>query len=138
MRPVRALGIVLFGALLVGAGALLCWMAFPPNPPAAFDDPAELARTWDGARVRMPEQPATARLPVVIYLHGCAGFFPGTDLTLDFLAENGFGAVAPDSFARSARPPSCDLVAERGGLDRSVLALRHAEAAVFQSGERVA
>ena len=64
----------------------------------------------------------------MVYLHGCAGLFGGSDLTLTFLAQHGFAAVAPDSFARTGRQRSCDAAGERGGLDRSVLALRQAEA----------
>lgn len=125
---------------LAGVGALL-WVAVSPAPPAGFEDPAELARVWDAAHVRIPSRfgvwrgspeeapvPDGLLLPLVIYLHGCAGLWPLDDAKLDLLAGQGYAAIAPDSLARRARPDSCDLQGQRGGLDRPALFLRQAEA----------
>jgi len=104
-------------------------------------DPAELERTWQAAKVRVPLRDETltgrisdlvvpdgVRLPLVVYLHGCAGFWRGTDRTLDWLAEQGYAVIAPDGFARRYKPVSCDPIGRRGGLHRGVLAFRQAEA----------
>lgn len=127
--------------LSAGVGAAVYWAAVPPDPPAESEDPAELERTWDAALVRIPTDsgvwdgapeaapvaPGSA-LPLVIYLHGCAGLGRDDDPKLERLALRGYAAIAPDSFARRARPDSCELATRRGGLERTVLFLRQAEA----------
>ncbi len=108
----------------------------------AASDPAELERTWSRAKVRVPdaagairttmrslgETPQGVAFPTVIYMHGCAGFWAGTSRRLDMLAAHGFAAIAPDSFARTHKPVSCDANAHRGGLHRGVLGMRLSEA----------
>lgn len=104
--------------------------------------PDELSRTWAMAKVRAPtpsgmtgtamhalgETPQGVTFPTVIYMHGCAGFWAGTDRRLDMLARHGFAAIAPDSFARAHKPVSCDTNTHRGGLHRGVLGMRLSEA----------
>lgn len=85
-------------------------------------------------RVRMQvldrDLPGGARLPVILYLHGCAGLVPSSIGHLRELAKlDDFVVVAPDSFARE-RPPYCfrnftvDL-----NVREAVIALREAEIA---------
>lgn len=138
-RPVR------FAAALLMAGLLSAPFAragAEQITAADWHDPAELARTWQNAKLRVPlatgvlagllgktEVPAGARFPTVIYMHGCNGFWKGSDTRLDFLADAGFAAIAPDSFARKKSPRSCDIEESRGGLYRPKLVMRQAEAA---------
>ena len=123
-----------------------------PDAPTAAD-PAELERTWRAARVRVPDGVGGAVAtdvdalesgavvpggasgdapgggwPVVVWMHGCAGFWSGTDDRLDWLAENGFVAIAPSSLAREVYPRSCDLETRRSGLHRPTLAMRQRDA----------
>ncbi|PVA11991.1 hypothetical protein DC366_03480 [Pelagivirga sediminicola] len=105
--------------------------------PAARADNAELARTWQGARVWLPgtvQDTRVAALPdspapraVVLYAHGCNGLSRITTVTARFLAGAGYLVVAPDSFARADKPVSCDASQARGGLHRAVLGWRQAE-----------
>ena len=109
------------------------------------DDPEELARTWSGSRVfipgitgqihtRMNSLPVDFRegkqgqFPLIIYLHGCSGFWWGTTQRANFFTQLGFAVIAPDSFARHKKPVSCVPRKEKGGLHRGVLLLRQAEA----------
>jgi len=125
---------VLFAPMLGQAGELVT--------SEDWHDPAELARTWERAKVRVPlaartlsgrlgdlDVPKGERFPTVIYMHGCNGFWWGSDTRLDFLADAGFAAIAPDSFARKKSPKSCDVVTSRGGLYRPKLIMRQLEAA---------
>ena len=101
-------------------------------------DPAELARTWEGARVWLPQEPVRAvgvaalgeaDIPgaVILYAHGCDGLTRITDETGRFLARAGHAVIAPDSFARQEKPVSCIPARRQGSLHREVLAWRHAE-----------
>ncbi len=65
----------------------------------------------------------------IVYLHGCDGLHALDEKTADLLASRGFLVVMPDSFARLAKPTSCDAAQTRGGLHREVLGWRHEEAA---------
>lgn len=108
-----------------------------------WSDPEELKRTWDGAKVRIPLESgilkATMRnlknitsnkkFPTVIYMHGCNGFWTGTDRRVDFLAVLGFAVIAPDSFSRKKAPTSCDPRRHLGGMYRPTLIMRQHEAA---------
>ena len=102
------------------------------------NDPTELARTWDAARVWLPQQPASAssvaeleeaNVPgaIVLYAHGCDGITRITDQTARFLARAGHAVIAPDSFARQRKPVSCFPASRQGSMHREVLAWRHAE-----------
>ena len=111
--------------------------------PSDWSDPDELKRTWDGAKVRIPldtgiikasmknlkEIPAGRKFPTVIYMHGCNGFWTGTDRRVDFIAKLKFAVIAPDSFARNKAPTSCEPLKHRGGMYRPTLIMRQNEAA---------
>ena len=105
----------------------------------------EAKRTWDHAQVYIPSSPFIKKismfelhkqmkaykgdpLPVAIYLHGCSGFWAGSDIRGFFLAELGLVVIAPNSFAREYKPVSCIPNQFRGGLHRGTLALRQEEA----------
>ena len=105
------------------------------------DDPEELARTWSGSRVyipgitrqihtRMKSLPVDFRagkqgqFPLIIYLHGCSGFWRGTAQRANFFTQLGFAVIAPDSFARREKPVSCVPRRKIGGFHRGVLYLR--------------
>jgi len=106
-------------------------------------DPDELKRTWDGAKVRIPldtgvikatlinlrNMPKGKKFPTVIYMHGCNGFWTGTDRRVDFLTKLHFAVIAPNSFARKKVPTSCDPRKHKGGMYRSTLIMRQHEAA---------
>jgi dienelactone hydrolase len=108
-----------------------------------WSDPAELKRTWDGAKVRipldtgvlkatmpnLPNVPEGKKFPTVIYMHGCNGFWTGTDRRVDFLATLNFASIAPNSFARIKAPTSCDPRRHEGGMYRPTLRMRQNEAA---------
>ena len=105
---------------------------------AIGSDTAEVARTWEEARVFLPGsatplKPAgvTARdrpLPVVLYLHGCGGFDYSHDGTMGGWAQTltaaGYAVVMPTSFARQHRPQNCDTAAQVGGLAMEVMDMR--------------
>jgi dienelactone hydrolase len=106
-------------------------------------NPEELQRTWDGAKVRiplgtrvikasminLPDLPGGKKFPTVIYMHGCNGFWTGTDRRVDFLVKLHFAVIAPNSFARKKVPSSCDPLRHRGGMYRPTLVMRQNEAA---------
>jgi dienelactone hydrolase len=49
------------------------------------------------------------KLPVLIYLHGCAGIHPPHDIAwAKMIAEQGFLVILPDSMARPNRRSNCD------------------------------
>jgi dienelactone hydrolase len=73
--------------------------------------------------------PAGMKFPVVIYMHGCNGFWTGTDRRVDFLASLGFAVIAPNSFSRKKVPTSCEPLNHRGGFYRPTLFMRQYEAA---------
>lgn len=68
------------------------------------------------------------KIPLVIYLHGCAGFDDYARQDFNFLLSNGYAVLAPLSFARKYKPQSCDPKNNEGGLHRGVLDFRLAEA----------
>ena len=119
----------------------------PPSEmqPSDWSDPAEIARTWRAALVRIPSPgggylsmdmdtaeratlPHPGPWPTVIYLHGCDGLWQGTHTRIGFLATHGYAAIAPVSFARQKYPQSCDTDHYRGGLYRPTLQMRHHDA----------
>lgn len=110
-----------------------------------WDAPEELERTWRAAIVRVPIGPGHSKqvttedlqkgtiaierkLPTVIYLHGCSGFWPGSFERIKFLADNGFLVIAPASLARKTYPRSCNVETREGGLFRGTLVLRNNDA----------
>ena len=117
------------------------------------DDPEELARTWSGSRVYIPgitrqihtrmkslpidfKAGKQGQFPLIIYLHGCSGFWWGTAQRANFFTQLGFAVIAPDSFARQEKPVSCVPSREQGGLHRGVLFMRQAEAVYTLSRAR--
>jgi dienelactone hydrolase len=139
--PVPLLLVLLLPVLLSG-----CYLS------RSADLPDELGRTWRGATVAVPfsavdpaladvtgrmaevedrlqaARPA-ARLPVVVFLHGCNGLHPGYRVDLGFLRAQGYAVVAPDSFARDYKPRSCDRHSKTGGFHPGVIGFRLAETA---------
>jgi len=68
------------------------------------------------------------KIPLVIYLHGCAGFGYASEQDFNFLLSNGYAVLAPSSFARKYKPQSCDPRTYKGGFHRGALDFRLAEA----------
>jgi len=110
-----------------------------------WDDPQELERVWQASFVRVPIEggkllkgtiatlepnslSSIEKLPTVIYLHGCSGFWAGTIRRLDFLANNGFAVIAPPSFARNKYTQSCDIYRHTGGFYRGTIQIRQNDA----------
>ena len=115
-------------------------------------DSAELERTWLAAKVFLPKgafqrdvpfpsdvrdlpdlsaletKARGTRLPVVIYMHACAGFGGDGYDTARFLVGEGYAVLAPDSFAREHKPVSCDPDKLVGSLHRDAVTFRVAEA----------
>ncbi len=136
--------------LLIAASVALTLVAGCASaPPGATTELSDIERTWVRGTVVLPplgagaplrttinsaamgahlqRLPAGAKLPVVVYVHGCTGLanFP----FLDRLAESGFAVVAPDSFARRYRPLQCDPVTRTGGRHLFVYDFRMEEVA---------
>jgi len=92
-------------------------LAGPSQDGASDNVESDVGRSWTGAIVFVPGDPApktTAeiptgrRLPVVVYMHGCAGIDRRNDLPwAQYIAKLGFIVVLPDRFARAYREPSC-------------------------------
>lgn len=110
-----------------------------------FADPDELARVWQASQVRIPDGAGgviqtdigaleagtvspEAVYPLVVYLHGCNGFWSGTQFRLEWLARNGFAVIAPSSFARDFYPESCNVQTRESGLYRPTLIMRQFDA----------
>lgn len=93
--------------------------AWPPFAGAqGADEGAGVGRSWEKALVYVPGKflattPASVTidkpLPVVIYMHGCAGIDPRHDERwADYIRGLGFIVVLPDSMARPGRQSNCD------------------------------
>ena len=113
---------------------------------AFVESPDELQRAWRSALVRLPQadggiseatyldlqqtppDSVNGLLPAVVYLHGCNGFWNGTNRRIDWLASLGFAVVAPASTAREFYPQSCNVATAEAGLFRPTLQLRWADA----------
>jgi len=123
----------------------------------ATNSPDELARTLDGAIVAIPalylksedssdrssalygyfgelkddlaKKLKGKKVPLVIYMHGCAGRVDHLPYgEINFLVDNNYPVLAPDSFARNHKPTSCSPKTRTGGFYRGTLRLRLAEA----------
>ena len=115
------------------------------------DKPDELERTWAGATVAVPlsrydpdlddvrgsmranEQALLSagldrKIPTVVFLHGCSGLHGGYRMSLDFLSDQGYAVIAPDSFSRVYKPKSCDWRTKSAGYHVGVVGCRLAEA----------
>ena len=110
-----------------------------------WSDPSEMERTWRAAIVRVPVGKGQSRrvttddlkkqtteierkLPTIIYMHGCSGFWPGTYTRVKLLSDYGFLVIAPASLARKTYPQSCNVDTHEGGLFRGTLVLRRNDA----------
>lgn len=110
-----------------------------------WTDPAEMRRAWNAAIVNVPGKDKNSieatvselqdgkfkfdrKLPAVVYMHGCSGFWPGTHMRTKFLAENGYVVVAPASLARKKYPRSCEVDSYTAGMYRQTLKMRQADA----------
>ena len=138
----------LTGCAGTGTGLHNSTKAFTPSSEmkrSDWSDPAELEKTWQAARVRIPKpggsyisttmkelasgsQTIAGTWPTVIYLHGCSGVWSGTYTRINFLARNGYAVIAPVSFARKKYPRSCNPEKHQGGLYRPTLYMRQNDA----------
>ena len=62
---------------------------------------------------------------IVIFAHGCSGTVSITHNRIDFLVDNGYVVIAPQSFARKKYARSCDPMIHRAGMYREILSMRH-------------
>jgi dienelactone hydrolase len=62
----------------------------------------------------------SARLPVVVFAHGCRGFDAAALETLGLLAAHGFAVIAPDHLARADAALSCGAGAASFAMARPV------------------
>ena len=62
---------------------------------------------------------------IVIFAHGCSVNVSITHNRIDFLVDNGYVVIAPQSFARKKYARSCDPMIHRGGMYREILSMRH-------------
>ncbi|MFM9883183.1 MAG: dienelactone hydrolase family protein [Burkholderiales bacterium] len=100
------------------------------------DRQAEIARTWDQARVHLPgrldpmpmrEVAAERPWPVVLYFHGCTGI-GNHDLRWGAaLSAMGVAVVQPDSFARTYRRANCAPKAHKVNLFPEASRMREEE-----------
>lgn len=100
------------------------------------DRAADLARTWEEARVLLPNTrailtpanvPARDPLPTVLYVHGCGGIYGIDVLWAETLSTEGYAVIMPDSFAREYRPVDCDPRTATGGLFLQAFDMREEE-----------
>lgn len=119
---------------------------------ALADDPEQLAQTWERGFVAIPGSafgpddkglfgvlsdaatqerlaalPEGLRLPVVVYLHGCAGIGLTTAQLPELAERAGFAVIAPNSFARDRRPRNCDPSDYSAGMFPPAWLYRRAE-----------
>lgn len=116
------------------------------NPASMVEHDSDVALTFNRATVLLPRpgadplvarmgsreldeavraQPASVRLPLVLYMHGCTGLEDLDPLTA--FARAGFAVVAPDSFARRFRPLQCRPSQRTGGENIFVFDFRLTE-----------
>ncbi len=111
----------------VGVGVLgLVAAVLPGCDGLGAEQGAEVARTWEAARVYVPGHSryytpstapgAAAPLPTILFLHACVGFYWHDDQWAAILTEAGYAVVMPNSFARHYRPRDCDPSTRRVGL----------------------
>ena len=144
---------VLAGAALLCASGGLGGAATYDLAKALYivEDPVELEQTWDDGWLYIPgsvfgtdalpilgpvdsaqvarrlERLQGRRIPVLVFLHGCAGFqYPETRVE-KILRPVGVAVIFPNSFARSLRPRDCDLRRQAWGRFPLVYLYRRAE-----------
>jgi dienelactone hydrolase len=86
------------------------WLAarvWVPGAALPRPQPSPLTGRMDALTTLLDRLPATTSLPVVVYAHDCAGLGPEVAGWGELLARHGYAMIAPDSFARSGRAPTC-------------------------------
>lgn len=95
------------------------------------------SHSWKSAQVHVPGNwfqktvdtvEVNKPLPVVVYLHGCAGIREHAAGWASYLKKLGYIVVIPDSFALPNRPSNCDPRTYRYVRNINVNVLRPAEA----------
>ena len=95
-------------------------------PPFRGGEEVLLANLEDSVvKERLASLPHRARVPVVLYAHGCTGL--GSRPFFRDLARAGYIVIAPDSMARRYRPLQCDPKTQTGGYNRFVYDFRLTE-----------
>ena len=103
--------------------------------------PEELNRVWLNSYISFKTQDVKVKIlmkefvksnfsldnkkNIVIFAHGCSGTVSITHNRIDFLVDNGYVVIAPQSFARKKYARSCDPMIYRGGMYREILSMRH-------------
>ena len=97
----------------------------------------DVEKSWEDAVVYVPGKTFTTSvskilvdkpMPVVIYLHGCAGINRTHDASwASLITEQGFIVVMPDSIARPGRIPNCDPKAKGGNAFPNAFKYRQQE-----------
>ena len=97
----------------------------------------DVEKSWEDAVVYVPGKTFTTSvskitvdkpMPVVIYLHGCAGINRQHDGSwASLLKEQGFIVVMPDSMARPGRIPNCDPKVKGGNAFPNAFKYRQQE-----------
>jgi dienelactone hydrolase len=101
------------------------------------DDTAgnNVVKSWDNAKVFVPSSSKATTpdkvkvdkpLPVVIYMHGCAGYSSESADWGSYLKSLGYIVVQPDSFAWRSES-NCDTKAKRSGMFPKVHGMRQQE-----------
>jgi dienelactone hydrolase len=95
-------------------------------PPFRSGEEVLLANLEDNSvKDRLASLPRRAKLPVILYAHGCTGL--GSGPLFKTLAKAGYVVIAPDSMARRYRPLQCDPKTQTGGYNRFVYDFRLTE-----------
>ena len=106
-----------------------------------WTSPEELNRVWLNSYISFKTQDVKVKIlmkefvksyfyidnkkNIVIFAHGCSGTVSITHNRIDFLVDNGYVVIAPQSFARKKYARSCDPMIHRGGMYREILSMRH-------------
>ena len=106
-----------------------------------WTSPEELNRVWLNSYISFKTQDVKVKIlmkefvksyfyidnkkNIVIFAHGCSGTVSITHNRMDFLVDNGYVVIAPQSFARKKYARSCDPMIHRGGMYREILSMRH-------------
>jgi len=98
-------------------------------------DQSNVSLSWDKAQVYVPgsgtavtadKVKVTKPAPVVIYMHGCAGFNSESASWGEYLSSLGYIVVQPDSFAWRSES-NCDTKAKKSGLFPKAHGMRQQE-----------
>lgn len=95
--------------------------------PRVAAEGTDVDASWKNAFINMsdgsPFPPTEKKVPVVLYMHGCAGLSGrGDNDWVVLLNIFGFAVIRPNSLARNDRGPTC-----RGGTDPSIYDVRQEE-----------